>query len=218
MHRAGLQRPSREGAECPVGVASSSPTLRFSIAATAIARGRTVVSFARRLGSSLVQASDPDAEGRDRVVAWALLVVQLILLAGVFLLPSGNDWTTHVWLTTGARAVSLVGLVVLVVGLVNLGRHATPLPTPVEGGELRSHGLYRWVRHPIYGGVMALAIGSAIPSGNVGVAAAAVALVVWLQIKARWEERRLDARYPGYSAYADRTPRFIPSWRGRRQA
>ena len=62
---------------------------------------------------------------------------------------------------------------------------------------------------------MAFAVGSAIPSGSVGAAAAAAALVVWLAIKARWEERHLHARYPAYVAYADRTPRFIPSWRKR---
>ncbi len=111
--------------------------------------------------------------------------------------------------------LELAGLVVLGVGLLNLGRSARPLPTPVRGGELRSTGLYRLVRHPIYTGVMAFAIGSAIPSGSVAIAAATVALVAWLEIKARWEERRLEVRYPAYASYAARTPRFIPSPRRR---
>lgn len=162
-----------------------------------------------------MQPSGHDAAGHDRVVAWAFVFVQLILLAGIILLPGRGDWTTPGWLSSGARVLSLIGLVVIGIGLVNLGRSATPLPTPVEDGELRSNGLYRYVRHPIYSGVMAFAIGSAIPSGSVAVAAAAASLVVWLGIKARWEERRLSARYAGYSAYADRTPRFIPSLRGR---
>jgi protein-S-isoprenylcysteine O-methyltransferase Ste14 len=162
-----------------------------------------------------VQPSGHDALGRDRFIAWTFVLVQLILLAAVILLPGGSAWITPGWLSNGARVLWLIGLVVIGIGLVNLGRSATPLPTPVKDGELRSDGLYRYVRHPIYSGAMAFAIGSAIPSGSVAVAAAAVALVVWLAIKARWEERRLSARYPGYSAYADRTPRFIPSWRGR---
>ena len=162
-----------------------------------------------------MQPSGRHAHGHDRVVAWGFVLVQLVLLAAVFLLPGGSDWSTPAWLSRGARLLSLVGLVVLAIGLVNLGRSATPLPTPVSNGELRSNGLYRYVRHPIYSGVIALAIGSAIPSGSIGIAAAALALVVWFAIKARWEEHRLSARYPGYSAYAARTPRFIPSWRGR---
>ncbi len=148
---------------------------------------------------------------RDRVVAWALLLVQLGLLAAIFLLPEGQAWTTPHWFAIGASVLRVVGLVVLVAGLVNLGRSATPLPTPVQGGDLRTTGLYRYVRHPIYTGVMALAIGTAIPSGNASIAAATIALIAWLSIKARWEERRLQVRYPAYAAYAARTPRFIPS-------
>lgn len=163
-----------------------------------------------------MQAPDPDAKRHDPAIAWALLVVQLVLLAAVFLLPGGNAWVAPRWLSACALALQVAGALLVVVGLVNLGRSATPLPTPVANGALRSGGLYRWARHPIYTGVLALAVGSAIPSGSVPVAAAAVALVVWLQIKARWEERRLTARYPEYEAYAARTPRFIPSWRGPR--
>lgn len=52
------------------------------------------------------------------------------------------------------------------------------------------------MRHPIYTGVMVLAIGSAIPSGSLAIAAATLALVAWLVIEARREERRLEVRYP----------------------
>ena len=162
-----------------------------------------------------MQPSRRSPDDHDRVVAWALLLVQLGLLAAIFLLPSGHAWTAPAWLKTGARVLEIAGIVVLGVGLLNLGRSATPLPTPVQGGELRSTGLYRYVRHPIYAGVMALAVGSAIPSGSLAIATATLALVAWLVIKARWEERRLEMRYPAYAAYAARTPRFIPSPRRR---
>jgi protein-S-isoprenylcysteine O-methyltransferase Ste14 len=149
-------------------------------------------------------------------MAWAFVVVQLILLAAVFLLPTGTAWDAPAWLRLGARILMTVGLAVVVIGLVQLGRSATPLPTPAERGELRVDGLYRWARHPIYTGLMALVIGSAIPSGSVLVAGAAAALMGWLVLKAKWEERRLADRYPGYAAYAARTARFVPRWRGGR--
>ena len=165
------------------------------------------------IGSLLVLPSTHQDASHDRVVGWILVLVQIALLAAVFLLPDGSHRTTPAWLSGASRALSILGLVVVGIGLLNLGPSATPLPTPVRDGELRSNGLYRYVRHPIYSGVMALAVGSAIPSGSAYVAAAASALVVWLGIKARWEERRLHARYPGYAGYASCTPRFIPSWR-----
>lgn len=141
-----------------------------------------------------------------------LLLVQLVLLAAVFLLPAGDDWHIPHWLSTAAHVVWFAGAAALIVGLVNLGKSLTPLPTPAPHGELRTGGMFRYVRHPIYSGVMALAVGSAIPSGNFVVALAAAALIGWLMVKARWEERRLRERYPGYADYAGRTPRFIPFW------
>jgi hypothetical protein len=74
------------------------------------------------------------------MIAWIFVLVQLALLAAVFLLPEGSDWTTPGWLSDGARTLSILGLVVVGIGLVNLGRSVTPLPTPVRDGELRSNG------------------------------------------------------------------------------
>jgi protein-S-isoprenylcysteine O-methyltransferase Ste14 len=157
---------------------------------------------------SLFAADTP----RDTIVAWAFVIVQLVLLVLIVLLPSGDLWTVPAWLDLVARVLEWVGAAVLVVGLVNLGRSLTPLPSPVPHGELRTGGLFRLVRHPIYSGIMALTIGVAIRSGSLGVVAATAVLVGWFMLKARWEEARLAVRYPGYSAYAARTPRFVPFW------
>jgi protein-S-isoprenylcysteine O-methyltransferase Ste14 len=149
---------------------------------------------------------------RDTLVAWTFVVVQFALLALILLLPSGDLWAVPAWLDSAARVLEWVGAAVLVVGIVSLGRSLTPLPSPVPHGELRTGGLFRLVRHPIYSGIMALTIGVSVRSGSVAVAAATAALVAWFMLKARWEEARLVNRYPGYAAYSDRTPRFVPFW------
>ncbi len=148
----------------------------------------------------------------DAVVAYGFVAVQLGLIAAVVLLPPGDTWTVPPWAETAARGLQLVGWAVLIAGMVNLGRSLTALPTPSARSELRTGGLYRVVRPPIYTGLMALTLGSAVRSGSLAIAAAALALAGWLTIKARWEERRLSGRYPGYAAYAARTPRFVPFW------
>jgi protein-S-isoprenylcysteine O-methyltransferase Ste14 len=149
---------------------------------------------------------------RDTVVAWTFVIVQLVLLVLIVLLPSGDLWTVPAWLDLVARVLEWVGAAVLLVGLVNLGRSLTPLPSPVPHGELRTGGLFRLVRHPIYSGIMALTIGVSIRSASLGVVAATASLVGWFMLKARWEEARLAVRYPGYAAYAEHTPRFVPFW------
>lgn len=149
---------------------------------------------------------------RDTALSWLFVVVQFALIVVILVLPSGDAWDTPDWLRRGVRGLGWVGLVVLVVGAFNLGRSLTALPTPVEHGELRTGGLYRLVRHPLYTGIIALAISAAIPSGNPATVAATVGLVGWFMAKARWEEHHLRARYEGYAAYAARTPRFVPLW------
>lgn len=159
-------------------------------------------------GMGILTADDP----RDTAIAWLFVGVQLALLVAILLLPAGDAWSTPSWLVTASRWLEWVGAAVLVGGLLGLGRSATPLPSPVPHGELRTGGLYRLVRHPVYSGVILLTVGAAIPSGNVTVVLAVVALTVWFMLKARWEEKRLAARYPGYAGYAAHTPRFVPFW------
>jgi len=156
----------------------------------------------------LLSADNP----RDTAIAWLFVVVQFALLIVILLLPSGDAWVPSTALDLAARILEYLGVAVLVVGLVNLGRSLTPLPSPVPHGELRTGGIYRLVRHPIYSGIMALTVGVTIRSGNLATAAATVALIAWFMAKARWEESRLRDHYPGYASYAARVPRFVPFW------
>lgn len=156
----------------------------------------------------LLSADNP----RDTALAWLFVLVQFALLVAIILLPPGDAWPVPDWLATVGLALEVVGVGVLLVALVNLGRSLTPLPTPVPHGELRVGGLYHWVRHPIYAGILALVVGATVRSSSLAVAAAAAALAGWFMLKARWEEQHLTRRYPGYAAYAAVTPRFVPGW------
>jgi protein-S-isoprenylcysteine O-methyltransferase Ste14 len=149
---------------------------------------------------------------RDTAVAWTFVAVQLALIVMILLLPTDDWWVLGSAASTAARLLQVVGLGVLVIALVNLGRSLTPLPTPVPDGRLTTTGLYRFVRHPIYSGIIALALGAAARSGSPWTASATGALVGWFMLKSRWEEQRLRDRYPEYAAYAARTPRFLPLW------
>jgi len=52
-------------------------------------------------------------------------------------------------------------------------------------------------------------------SRSVPVVVAGIALLVLINVKARWEERRLCDRFSDYPDYARHTPRFVPGWRTR---
>lgn len=156
----------------------------------------------------LLSADNP----QDTALAWLFVTVQFALLIVIVVLPPGDAWPVTAWLDTVGLILEVIGAVVLVVGIVNLGRSLTPLPTPIDHAVLKVGGLYRWVRHPIYTGIMALVVGVTVRSASLAVAAASLALIGWFMLKARWEERHLARRYPDYGAYAARTPRFMPFW------
>lgn len=104
----------------------------------------------------------------------------------------------------------LVGFLSAVLGVRDLGPNLTATPRPRAGAELISDGIYSRLRHPIYAGLIEGSIGWAGFTGSVPAFFAAAALAVWLDLKARREERWLIEHYPGYAGYRARTRRFVP--------
>ena len=103
-----------------------------------------------------------------------------------------------------------IGGGLIVTGIANLGRNLTPLPFPKEGGELVQTGAYSLVRHPVYSGVIALAVGWACTVRGPLTLAYAVLLFLLFDAKSRREERWLETKFPSYSEYRKRVRRLIP--------
>jgi protein-S-isoprenylcysteine O-methyltransferase Ste14 len=148
---------------------------------------------------------------RNRTVGgWLLVAAQLGLLGAIFLGPTGRTWPVPAPFRAVLILIGLAGAAMVVWGALALGRQITPHPAPPVEATLRTDGPYRLVRHPIYSGVLGLALGAAGASGGAFKAAALVLLLIVLVIKARFEEKLLAERFPDYPAYASRTPRFLP--------
>ena len=140
---------------------------------------------------------------------------QAVLIAALVLAPRWADaWSVSVPVTIAGWCVAVLGLGLLLVAFPQLGRALTPLPEPRADGELTTSGLYRWVRHPIYSGVLAMAWGWTLAHLSWLTTVVAVTLTLLLNAKARYEEGLLRERYPDYAAYSQRTPRFVARpWR-----
>ncbi len=151
----------------------------------------------------------------SRTTGWLFVAVQALLLTGLILLPGGDAWPRPAWLRTLASAAVIAGLALIAIAALGLGTGLTPTPVPRDGANLVTGGLFRFVRHPIYTGVLLCVAGVTLGSGSVVVAGVAGATAVFFLIKSRWEERRLAERYPDYAAYAETTGRFLPRVRRR---
>ncbi len=143
-------------------------------------------------------------------IGWLWVAGQAILLGALILLPSRDDWPTPGWLETIASIVFFAGLATIGLAALRLGTALTPTPVPNQRGTLSTTGFYRYVRHPIYTGVLAVVAGMTLRSGSWIHLAIAAATVVFFDRKATWEEQQLTERFPDYPAYAATTPKFVP--------
>jgi len=146
----------------------------------------------------------------DVRTARLLVAGQFVLIGILVVLPLRQDWPVPAALTAACGVATVVGLAVVVIGGTGLGRGLTATPLPNAHARLRTGGLYRFVRHPIYSGLLLTMASLTVASGSVFRLITLGLLIVLLTVKARWEEARLAQRFEGYAGYAARTPRFLP--------
>jgi 2-amino-4-hydroxy-6-hydroxymethyldihydropteridine diphosphokinase len=143
--------------------------------------------------------------------AWVAGQFALLIAVAALALSTGT-WPPSGWRWLGLIPIGF-SLYLVGAGARELGAAFTPNPTP-RPSELAESGVYRFVRHPIYMGVLLGALGAAVLWRAWWALAACFLLAVFLWLKSRFEERRLRVIYPGYAAYAERVPSTIlPGWR-----
>lgn len=117
----------------------------------------------------------------------------------------------------GANAIQLagagltaLGIALAIAGLASLGSALTPFPRPLAKARLRQSGVYAWVRHPVYGGVILASLGWAMAWLSLPGILFGVLVVLFFDRKSAFEERLLGARFPEYADYARRVRKLLP--------
>ena len=110
-------------------------------------------------------------------------------------------------------AVAAAGIVLMLVAIRTIGSSIQIAPAPKATATLRTHGVYGWLRHPIYTGIIAVVVGLFLRQPTPLVAAATGAVLVFLVVKSRFEERLLLRRYSSYADYRQRTWGLLPFFR-----
>jgi protein-S-isoprenylcysteine O-methyltransferase Ste14 len=157
------------------------------------------------------------------------LTYMLALVAGALLLAWhrsrwGEALDLHLW--PPAALPCCIGLMVLAAGLafsvwarVHLGRNWSGNVTVKEGHELIRSGPYRYVRHPIYTGILAGALGTAMCAGTLRAALGLTIITAAFVVKLRAEERFMRQTFPGqYRKFSEEVPALVPFTAPRRSA
>lgn len=141
------------------------------------------------------------------LVTWHHRVFAVLLLAAPVegLLTGGRN---------GGRATGLAlllgGVALYRAGARALGEALSPFVLPRPGAGLVTHGLYRWIRHPMYLGQALIAIGAPLTLGGrwtLALSGLALGILLW---RVRSEEAALARTYPEYPQYARRSKRLLP--------
>lgn len=104
-------------------------------------------------------------------------------------------------MSVAGTILCVAGVMLMVAGIVSLRQVLRVPPEPKAGGHLVTSGVYRWLRHPMYTGVVSLVAGLFLLQPAVYVAIGLVVVVVFLVVKSRFEEQLLRERYADYAQY-----------------
>lgn len=137
-----------------------------------------------------------------------LVIAQFALLL-LLLLPGEPAWGAA-WLTAVCIALVAVGVAIATAGLAVLGRDIVPWVAPRLDAPLRTRGIYRLTRNPIYLGIIAAGLGWALWRARIELVVVWGMLTVVLVVKAHVEQRYLLVAYgDAYRDYARRTPLML---------
>jgi protein-S-isoprenylcysteine O-methyltransferase Ste14 len=134
--------------------------------------------------------------------------VGVFLIAGV--LRGGSLAVHNVVLEVIGTLLFACGIALAVWARLHLGRNwGMPTSQRVEP-ELVTSGPYRFVRHPIYSGLLIAVLGTALVDNLLGLIVVAV-LIAYFYYCGIVEERNLAATFPqAYPEYKSRTKMLIP--------
>src|SRR6516164_6325643 len=145
----------------------------------------------------------------------AIIFVIAILLFSVTRIPLRwlylPLWPAGLWSFWVGAAVMVAGLLFAIWAREHLGRNWSHAVTIKQGHELITSGPYTVVRHPIYTGMLAGLLGTAIALSQVRGFMAFVIFFVMFWLKLRKEEQWMRSQFgETYATYAHQTAALVP--------
>lgn len=155
--------------------------------------------------------------GFDVALLAQLVYPILVVIAPDWAYEGPANWSSSIDASaqTAGLILWMLGMTVLLWSSRVMGRYLA-IDGLAIGHELVTHGPYRYVRHPVYGSFMAIALGAALAFRSYLLLGLSVVMILTGLWWASAEEKLLasiDGFGDAYRAYAARTGRFLPRLR-----
>ena len=136
--------------------------------------------------------------------------IQLLLFV-LYFIPL-FDWFIEPYLIVKyiSIAFAIIGVIIFFIAIIQLDKNLTPFPTPKSNGTLIQSGLYKYIRHPVYSGIILTSLGFGIYNGIVWRIGIGIMLWILFYFKSIYEEKMLSGRFTEYEEYVKKTNRFFP--------
>lgn len=143
---------------------------------------------------------------------WLSIVVGIVLANAAQLVPAAQITVPKPVLNAVALVLMLAGLGIRWAAILTLGRLFTVDVAIHSDHAVVDTGLYRFLRHPSYTGLVLAFLGFGLFSGNwLSIAGLLVPITFGVLNRVAREERPLlGSLGPAYASYCARTKRFIP--------
>lgn len=135
--------------------------------------------------------------------------IQLILFVAYLFRFSKIDFSVPGWLQATGLFISFTGIIVLLTSIITLNKNLSPFPTPRQSATLVQSGIYKYIRHPIYSGILFFTLGFSMYSENTLRLLIFFMLLILFRFKAVYEEKLLQNKFSNYAAYKKKTGMFF---------
>lgn len=146
----------------------------------------------------------PDSDNsRERGFAW--VAAQGVLFVFFFIAAFAGESVSDV---PGLVVVWIIGVVLAIAGaalsawsVMLHGSRLSPFPFPVDGMAVIESGPYRYVRHPMYSGIVLFTLGVGLAYGKPAVLLSSLTFLIFFVAKSGHEEDMMIKYMDGYSKY-----------------
>ncbi|RFN57807.1 isoprenylcysteine carboxylmethyltransferase family protein [Marixanthomonas ophiurae] len=142
------------------------------------------------------------------------LIIQFVLFSFYFIDIEVISYSIPSWLNYILLSLVGCGFVIIFLGILNLNDDLSVIHAKKEK-PMVFHGIYRYVRHPIYSGILLSMIAYALFTASIFKFILTLIMGVVFYYKSDNEENWMVEKYEQYRIYKKKTGRFLPKLRNK---